>query len=286
MLAGFAPPPSDLAPFVERFWWCSTKPGEWTSLPLLAPGVGYELFLHRGTPFVADSRPAPVAHLFSARTRPVDFAPQVNVDAVVVRFRAGALRHFVAGPVNQVAEGVLDAEAFWPDVADLREEICTASHRHVQVETLVLWCRGWLATRLRPDGCIDHALATLYDAPGEVSLDAVVRVTGLGPRQFQRRFKAIVGTGPKRFHRLTRFYKLVRRQALLSQETYLPAALDLGYYDQAHVIHEFRDLTGRAPCAFLRELGQRTHFYNPSRRPSHTLVSATQGGRSECATSS
>jgi hypothetical protein len=56
-----------------------------------------------------------------------------------------------------------------------------------------------------------------------------------------------------------------RAQALDPGRPYLPRALDLGYYDQAHAIHELRQLTGRTPTALFGELETRSHFYNPSR---------------------
>jgi methylphosphotriester-DNA--protein-cysteine methyltransferase len=126
---------------------------------------------------------------------------------------------------------------------------------------------------------MDRALAMLYEAPGDTSTDTVIRASGLGLRQFQRRFKAIMGVGPKRFQRLARFYKLVRGHVLRPQHSYLPAALDLGFYDQPHVVHEFRALVGRAPGVFLREVVERTHFYNPSRRSRPSLVLAAQSRR-------
>ena len=70
--------------------------------------------------------------------------------------------------------------------------------------------------------------------------------------QFSRRFCAAAGLPPKLSARITRFNSLV--YALLSTDVSrwasLPAAL--GYYDQAHMINEFRAFTGTPPTVFFR----------------------------------
>jgi AraC-like DNA-binding protein len=266
MLTGFVAPTADLDPFIERVWWCQSPRGEHLPMPLLSPGVGAELYLHLGRPFSVNGVQAPSTHLLSARTAAIDFGPQDNLAFIAVRFRAGALRHFIPLPITEVPEGLLDATLMWASmVSDLRDRIGDLRSLCAQAESVLDWCRDQYQSRQKPDRSMDHALRTLYDAPGSADMDAVARSAGLGLRQFQRRFKAITGIGPKRFQRLTRLYKLVRSSALSPSARYLGDALDLGFYDQPHVIHEFQDLTGAAPRAFLREVARRTHFYNPPR---------------------
>jgi len=267
MDTGFLTPPADLEPFIERFWWCRSDPDERLPMPLLAPGVGTELFLHVDRAFVSNGVTAPSTHLLSVRTHPVDLAPQGDLDLVAIRFRAGAIRHFLPMPVQDLPEGILSAESVWgSSVTVLRERLGEAHDFQQRTHWLAAWCRDQYLHHSRPDEPLELALRRLYEAPGHADLEATMHGAGLGPRQFQRRFKAIMGTSPKRFQRLARFYQLVRRKALAPGGAYLAQALDLGFYDQPHVIHEFQELTGMSPGNFLRELARRTHFYNPPRR--------------------
>jgi methylphosphotriester-DNA--protein-cysteine methyltransferase len=132
------------------------------------------------------------------------------------------------------------------------------------VRFLAAWLRIERDRHSRPDAAVDRAIASLYSDPADSRIDTVARTVGLGPRQLERRFDAAVGLGPKRFERLARAYKLVRAQALEPGQPYLPRALDLGYYDQAHAIHDLRELTGMAPTALFGELAAGSHFYNLS----------------------
>jgi AraC-like DNA-binding protein len=75
---------------------------------------------------------------------------------------------------------------------------------------------------------------------------------GLSPRQFERRFKQQVGIAPKLFSRLQRFQRVF--QVLEDPATnWVDTAMRCGYYDQAHLIRDFREFAGGAPTALLAE---------------------------------
>lgn len=82
-------------------------------------------------------------------------------------------------------------------------------------------------------------------------LDALVAITGLSRRQVERRCKALYGAPPKL---LARKYRALRAVAALSDG---PEAWDRfvaeGFYDQSHLIREFRRFVGLTP----RELRSR-----------------------------
>lgn len=161
----------------------------------------------------------------------------------------------------------MPAEELWgPSILGLLDRLTAMPSLAARVEHLCIWLRAANARGWRPDHGMDAALAALYEHPEAISLEALAQGAGLGPRQFQRRFKAAHGMSPKRFHGLVRLYRLVRREILEPHPTYLDSALDLGYFDQAHVIHDFQTLLGATPKTFLKEAKARTHFYNPSRK--------------------
>jgi AraC-like DNA-binding protein len=258
-------PPADLAPLVDRFWGWRSAPGEATRLAPHAPGVGAELIFHLGAPFPTAAGSLPVAHVLAMRTCLLEFGDARDLDFVAIRFRSGALRHVLAGPARDIPEGTPDATEIWgAGLVRLLERLGEASTFSDRVRFLAAWLRIERDRHSRPDAAVDRAIASLYSDPADSRIDTVARTVGLGPRQLERRFDAAVGLGPKRFERLARAYKLVRAQALEPGQPYLPRALDLGYYDQAHAIHDLRELTGMAPTALFGELAAGSHFYNLS----------------------
>ncbi|HEX6046863.1 MAG TPA: helix-turn-helix domain-containing protein [Pyrinomonadaceae bacterium] len=79
----------------------------------------------------------------------------------------------------------------------------------------------------------------------------VAKYLGLSQRRFIQVFKAEVGLTPKLFSRIRRFQ---RTRSLIQQHTSLEwatLALNLGYFDQSHLIREFLEFSGLSPTDYL-----------------------------------
>ena len=90
---------------------------------------------------------------------------------------------------------------------------------------------------------------------GRVSVDAMSARYGVSRRQFGREFSGATGLPPKLYARISRFQSLVH--ALLSTDVsrWASVSVSAGFYDQAHMINEFRAFAGSAPTTFFRPHG-------------------------------
>jgi AraC-like DNA-binding protein len=89
----------------------------------------------------------------------------------------------------------------------------------------------------------------------EVRVDSVAGRLGVTARHLRRAFVENVGIGPKDFARTVRLQRAVR--LLDGQHSWGRIAADAGYYDQAHLIADFRELVGFTPGAFARRASDR-----------------------------
>src|SRR6185312_6305295 len=96
---------------------------------------------------------------------------------------------------------------------------------------------------------VGHAL--LAFRTGRRRIGDVVDETGLSPRRFIRLFSDEVGLTPKAFCRIRRFQKAVERLHGATAVDWADTAVVCGYYDQAHMIHEFQAFAGLNPTAYL-----------------------------------
>jgi AraC-like DNA-binding protein len=93
---------------------------------------------------------------------------------------------------------------------------------------------------------------TISDVLGEI---------GLSERRFSRVFSEQVGLTPKLFHRVQRFQRTISSLPAMSDVDWARTAVDAGYYDQAHLIHEFRSFCSITPSVFIeRKIDQRNHL--------------------------
>lgn len=76
---------------------------------------------------------------------------------------------------------------------------------------------------------------------------------GVSERHLRRAFHETIGIGPKTFAKLARFRRALR-SAREGRASWASIAASAGYYDQAHLIGEFRAIAGVTPQKLLSEL--------------------------------
>jgi AraC-like DNA-binding protein len=82
----------------------------------------------------------------------------------------------------------------------------------------------------------------------------VATALGVSERNLRRVFRDTIGVGPKTFARLERFRRALNAARVREAPSWATIALDAGYYDQAHLIADFRAIAGVTPQALLREM--------------------------------
>jgi AraC-like DNA-binding protein len=94
--------------------------------------------------------------------------------------------------------------------------------------------------------CIQKAVQ--YNSFNSVGM--LIDYCNLSRRQFERKFKEQSGFSPKDFLRLVRFTTSLKSPEKISSLAKL--AIDCGYYDQSHFIHDFTMFSGYTPAKFFR----------------------------------
>nr|WP_295310335.1 helix-turn-helix domain-containing protein [uncultured Blautia sp.] len=95
----------------------------------------------------------------------------------------------------------------------------------------------------------------IYATDGNISIQMLSRETGYSECYIRRVFKEVHGISPKEFERFIRF------QAFLGEITRSPdqagseeMALNCGYYDQSHMLKDFRAFAGTTPEKYKKYL--------------------------------
>jgi AraC-like DNA-binding protein len=86
------------------------------------------------------------------------------------------------------------------------------------------------------------------------NVNTVARDLGVSERHLRRVFIETVGVNPKVFAQLSRFRRALRAARSEHQPNWASIAATTGYYDQAHLISEFRSISAATPRALLDEL--------------------------------
>ncbi len=262
----FVIPRPALQPYVDRLWGWESNAAP--TMPLLLPGTGAELLFHFRTPMAIAGtrgmRNLGAAYLLCARRAPHRPVAQGSVGFVSVRLRSGALRHFCPLPAQALGDEAMPVADIWgAEGTAIAEQVALAPDTDTRIALLQDWLLACLARHGKRQPAIELAVRALYYRHREVRIDALADQLGLSRRHFERVFREQIGLTPKAFQRTARFHLTVRDLLLGGDGDYLAAALDHGYYDQAHFIHDFRSFVGHAPARFLQTATPTAHFYNP-----------------------
>jgi AraC-like DNA-binding protein len=171
-----------------------------------------------------------------------------------VKFRPGAFRALLGRAVSSIADGTISAhELFGPDAAAL-DGVLEAATDAGAVDHAAGFLRARLpeadAAALLAGRIVDH----VADDLALHSAHALAVRFDMSLRALQRLFNEHVGVGPKWVIDRYRMHEAVTRVQAGEPVAWADLAQDLGYFDQAHFIADFRKLVGRTPGDYARTM--------------------------------
>ena len=108
---------------------------------------------------------------------------------------------------------------------------------------------------LRPD--VMNALYYAIISHGNVKISDLAAYTALSERSLQRQFSAQTGISPKALCSLIRYQLLWQEMALGNGISILDAVLKYGYFDQAHLLNDFKKRHLMTPSEAMKYLSGR-----------------------------
>lgn len=118
-----------------------------------------------------------------------------------------------------------------------------------------------IETLLAPRADVDDPYAilvadiiqTMRDVAPDARVEHLAAMHHVAPRTLQRLFRRYVGVGPKWVLKRLRIHQAAEQLTATSPSEWTDLALDLGYYDHAHFIRDFRLVVGRSPAEYAAE---------------------------------
>ena len=172
---------------------------------------------------------------------------------VGVHFRPGGAALLAGVPMHELANDSVTLADLWgaPAADELHERLLGQPTLAAQLQGLERSLTQRLLSATYPLDVAMLAAAHRFDAQPALARVAAVRVaSGLSAQRFITRFRAAVGLSPKRYCRVRRFQAVLNVAARGGRIDWAQVALDSGYSDQPHLVHEFRRFAGMAPSTY------------------------------------
>lgn len=245
-LARFEPSP-ELAPFVEHYWvvrWDLTGLEPYSQTILSYPSVNISFEQEASSRFTG---------VYGVPRKTFTRTLRDWGAVLGIKFRPGGFYPFFERPVSLLTGQVFDlGNVLGCDPRQLEDQIFDQDDD----ESMARECERFFLENLpETDANVELVQRIVQAAIDDRSVTRVAHLTDrfdIGPRTMQRLFDRYVGVSPKW---VVQRYRLQEAALLLEQGGHLdgPAvSQELGFYDQAHFIKQFKALVGITPDAYAR----------------------------------
>lgn len=218
-------------------------------------------------PHLAENLPHPNVHVIfepdaavvsGVQTHKFSRAIEGQSQVFGIKFKAGGFRPFLKHAVSKLADRTVPAQRILGnDVLVLAETALSSMEEDKKVESANQF---FLARRPAPDASVQLAsgiVEQIFNEREIKTVDDLAARTGIRKRSLQRLFNEYVGINPKWVIRRYRLHEVVESFQLAEEPDWAQLALELGYFDQAHLINDFRTITGYSPTEYRKILGAR-----------------------------
>lgn len=191
--------------------------------------------------------------LIGAQITPFKLLVEESHIAVTIIFQPGGLNRFLNIPMTEMFDNGFSArEVIGREI----EELLDRSHDTMSLDELNNIVQSYFLKNLprtKEPLPIDYALQHLI-TNHNTSLDKIAGMACMSVRTFERKCKERLGMPAKMYARIARFhkaYKVLESNPIIS---WADLTYELGYYDQNHLIKDFKEFARRTPTLTHKEL--------------------------------
>jgi len=172
-----------------------------------------------------------------------------------ISFRPNGFSKVFGLPSSQITDQIMDADdIFDATVKSFFEQLCTARG----LTEMALLADAYLFYYLKKQKSVDYKDAItavsnlILSKAGVLNIEQLASEANMSVRSFERHFIEQVGISPKLFCCITRFNRAFALKLRNPHKDWTSIAYECGYFDQMHLIKDFKKFAGSSPSTFLK----------------------------------
>jgi AraC-like DNA-binding protein len=181
------------------------------------------------------------------------FRNSANIGTILVYFTEIGFTHFSSNPANELFNLSIALEDIFDkyEVREVEEKLAIATTDKQRINIVELFFQTQLKD-IQTDKLIIEAVKLIYQSKGTIRIKELNEKLNISQSPFEKRFRKIVGTTPKKFASIIRFNSVVNN--LNNNKSLTEICYENNFFDQAHFIKDFKQFTGDTPENFKRFL--------------------------------
>jgi AraC-like DNA-binding protein len=179
------------------------------------------------------------------------FKNSADIGTILVYFTEIGFTHFSANPANELFNLSLSLEEIFDKskVNEVEEKLANAANDSQRIKMVEQFLLSHLKD-IQADKLIVEAVKLIYQSNGTIRIKELNEKLFISQSPFEKRFRKVVGTTPKKFASIVRFNSVIDQMS--NSKTLTEICYENNFFDQAHFIKDFKHFTGETPENFKR----------------------------------
>jgi len=249
-------PTKDLDKFIICYWTLESETEETPEKQTIVPDGCMEMIFHYGDLYRQYTENGksifqPKCFVIGQLTRPLEIESTGKIGIFSVRFHPNGFLPFATIPIREMENTAVSLEKlFGQNGQEIEQQILATSSTTEKIELIETFLLNRLTDNETIDRIVKSTVETILTANGQLTVDELSKQTNINRRQLERKFSSAIGLSPKQLSKTIRLQATLK-MLLNKKFTSLTAlAYENEYYDQAHFIKDFKELTGFTPKEF------------------------------------
>lgn len=181
------------------------------------------------------------------------FKNSANIGTVLVFFSEIGFTHFASHPANELFNLSLSLDDIFgkDEINQVGEKLLMATTDKERIKVVEQFLLSQLKS-IQADKLIVEAVKLIYQSRGTIRVKELNEKLFISQSPFEKRFRKVVGTTPKKFTSIIRFNSVLEN--LNKAKSLTEICYENNFFDQAHFIKDFKHFTGQTPEQFKRFL--------------------------------
>ncbi|MCG8551169.1 MAG: AraC family transcriptional regulator [Desulfobacterales bacterium] len=249
-------PHSKFKDYIQCYWTLNRSDNNIHAIYRTAVDGGLQLIFNLSDPIecvVDDASPITIAGDFmvGSLAKRIQIKPTGSISLFAVQFTPDGLYPFLSMPPVDLTDFCVELEEVWElNGLGPSKLIHSAGQKP---DKLIQTFEGFFAGRMnafrKHSFSVEKAVTIIRSHKGQIPIDTLANQLQISSRHLARKFTERIGVPPKRLCRIFRL-KHVLNNLDPTESDWASLAVANGYFDQAHLIHEFQFFTGQSPRTY------------------------------------
>lgn len=181
------------------------------------------------------------------------FKNTAGIGTILVYFTGTGLARFSSCPAQELFNQSVSLDNLFDKrkVAQVEENLALALTDNERIRAVEMFLEEQLKEKAE-DQLIVTAVTLIYGSKGSIRIKELHQQLHISQSAFEKRFRKLVGTSPKKFASIVRFNTVLKDMG--QEKSLTQICYDNNFFDQAHFIRDFKQYTGDSPENFRRFL--------------------------------